>query len=75
MEQTLREDPYYARLKQIERDQKLKGKESLPNIQTSSHLWRGMLPTDLTPGTHRISIKTTDMFGKTYTGERLIKVE
>ncbi len=40
----------------------------------STHIWQAPLPAGLTPGTHLIEARTTDMFGHTYTGRRLIRV-
>ena len=40
----------------------------------SYHIWKGKLPTTLSPGTHRISIRTTDMFGQSWTGHRIVRV-
>lgn len=40
----------------------------------STHIWQATLPAGLTPGTHLIEVRTTDMFGHTYTGRRLIRV-
>ncbi|MBN1918827.1 MAG: calcineurin-like phosphoesterase C-terminal domain-containing protein [Verrucomicrobia bacterium] len=39
-----------------------------------NHMWQANLPTGLTPGTHTIEVTTTDMFGQTYTGRRIIRV-
>ena len=33
----------------------------------STHLWRGPIPTDLPAGDHRIEVRATDMFGRTFT--------
>ena len=33
----------------------------------STHLWRGEIPVNLPLGTHRIEVRATDMFGRTFT--------
>ncbi len=43
-----------------------------PSIST--HIWAGKLPTKLSVGTHRITIKTTDMYGQTYVAYRVFRV-
>ncbi|MBN1918826.1 MAG: calcineurin-like phosphoesterase family protein [Verrucomicrobia bacterium] len=39
------------------------------------HLWQAHLPAGPTPGTHTIEVTTTDMFGQTYAGRRIIRVK
>jgi hypothetical protein len=41
----------------------------------SKHLWRGKVPTNIEVGEHRIEIKATDMFGKTFTETSSYRVE
>lgn len=38
----------------------LRGYDRSPEAQPSTHLWRGALPTDLPPGTHRIDVRAAD---------------
>jgi hypothetical protein len=40
----------------------------------SRHFWEGALDNNLSKGTHTISIRTTDMFGNTYTDHRIFRV-
>lgn len=40
----------------------------------SRHMWRGTLPKELAPGTHTLTVRTTDMFGQTYEGKRIFRV-
>jgi len=42
--------------------------------RSSSHIWSATLPTDLAPGTHYILVRTTDMFGREWTGNRIFRV-
>ena len=43
--------------------------------QGISHMWLAKLPENLKAGTHTIEVTTTDMFGRTYTGRRIIRVK
>ncbi|MFB9055670.1 calcineurin-like phosphoesterase C-terminal domain-containing protein [Mariniflexile ostreae] len=45
------------------------------NPITSTHLWRGSIPTKLDVGIHKIDIKATDMFGNEYTKSSSYRVE
>jgi len=40
----------------------------------STHIWQAKLPADVRKGTHVIHVRTTDMFGQTFTGRRIIRV-
>ncbi|MGA0555248.1 calcineurin-like phosphoesterase C-terminal domain-containing protein [Larkinella sp. VNQ87] len=42
--------------------------------EISRHIWRGTLPKKMPPGTHRLTVRTTDQFGQTYTAHRLFRV-
>lgn len=46
----------------------------LPDIMKSPHIWRANLPENPPKGTHTIEVRTTDMFDRTYTDRRSIKV-
>ena len=39
------------------------------------HNWTGTLPAHPALGTQRIEVRTTDMYGQTYTDYRIIRVE
>ena len=41
----------------------------------SQHIWQTKLPANVRKGTHVIYVRTTDMFGQTYTGRRIIRVQ
>ncbi len=43
-------------------------------VQTK-HLWQANIPTDLETGEHKIEIKATDMFGRTFTQQSSYRVE
>lgn len=70
LEKTYEVDPYYAEL--AKRDAALEPKPAKP--KKSYHLWKGKLPASMTPGSHLIRVKTTDMHGRTYHAHRSIRV-
>lgn len=41
----------------------------------SAHLWQGSLPAGLAPGYHDLEVRTTDMFGHTYTTTRVFRID
>lgn len=69
-----RVDPYYAKMKAAEQSDNPPRGRKLPNADASTHLWAGELMTDVPPGTHRIEVRTTDMFDQTYRAHRLFRV-
>lgn len=75
LERVSRVDPYYAALKQAEDSEPPPPGRQLPKGKPSTHLWRGVLPANPPRGTHLIEVRTTDMFGQTYTGRRIIRIE
>lgn len=40
----------------------------------SRHMWKGMLPQDPPPGTHTLTVRTTDLFGQLYTAHRIVRI-
>lgn len=72
---TQREDPYFAALKAAEEGDHPPPGRKLPRAEHAPHLWVAKLPADLSRGTHLIEVRTTDMFGQTYTGRRIFRVE
>lgn len=47
-------------------------KMDYPSVST--HIWQGKLPNELLPGTHLVTVRTTDMFNQTWTGRRIFRV-
>ncbi len=45
------------------------------NPVTSRHLWRGKIPTNLSPGEHTIEVKAKDMFGRTFVQKSRYRIE
>ena len=50
------------------------GGEWISMKQSGSHIWQAVLPSGIETGTHTINVRTTDMFGKVYTGRRIFRV-
>ena len=40
----------------------------------SHHIWKAAFPRGIEPGTHRITVRTTDMYNQTYTTHRIFSV-
>ena len=40
----------------------------------SRHIWEGPVPKTLTTGTHRVTVRTTDMFGQTWTAHHILRI-
>ncbi|MBW7864169.1 MAG: calcineurin-like phosphoesterase C-terminal domain-containing protein [Candidatus Hydrogenedentes bacterium] len=40
----------------------------------TGHLWRAALPAGLAPGSHVVTVRTTDMFGRSYSAARMFVV-
>jgi hypothetical protein len=73
--QVREEDPYFVRLKEYEAQQApLPPYRKLPQPMKSPHLWKGPLPAGLRPGVQLISVRTTDMYGRTFEDRRIITV-
>ncbi len=53
-------------------DQVLGGKMGRPS--KTQHLWVAKIPDFLTPGTHLVTVRTTDMFGNEWTAHRIFRV-
>lgn len=47
----------------------------LPQPGDTDHLWRANLAAGLAPGGHVLTIRTTDMFGRTYSAKRIFVVD
>ncbi|REJ89254.1 MAG: metallophosphoesterase [Planctomycetota bacterium] len=47
----------------------------LTDPKESSHLWKAHLPASPDPGTYRLHVRTTDMFGRTHEDARVIRIE
>ena len=52
-----------------------RGKRLSYGVPKSFHIWQTQLPEDIKKGTHIIYVRTTDMFGQTFTARRIIRVK
>jgi hypothetical protein len=69
-----RPDPFYAAIKASEETDDPPQGRKLPRMEDSTHVWVGKLPPDMTVGSHLIEVRTTDMYGQSYDGRRIIRV-
>lgn len=82
MDYAPQEDPAYRAWKDLE-TQYVTGENNrhdlpgrrLPAIVKSTHIWQANLPANPPVGTHEIQVRTTDMFGQSYAGNRIIQVK
>jgi hypothetical protein len=80
LEKVLRRDPAMLKMKErekvVEESGGLLNGRPLPHPREDNfHMWQGMLPDRMTTGIHMIKVRTTDMFGKKYEDQRIIRVE
>ena len=66
--------PTYQRLKDAEKLPTPPQGLKLPAPTETDHLWKAKLPSNLAKGTHRIDIRTTDMYGQVYTDARIVRI-
>ena len=60
---------------QLKEDSELPQRGSrISGTAKSTHIWQAKLPVGVPKGTHVIYVRTTDMFGQTFTGRRIIRV-
>ena len=73
-----RPDPFYSTQKELESDIKVGAKSprgrALPAIESSRHIWAAAMPTDLSAGTHILQVRTKDMWNRTFTERRLLRI-
>lgn len=74
LEQAAEVDPFYARLHKSEQGITPPIEPKLTKPKVSSHLWKGILPADLPEGTHLLRVKSKDMHGRTFYGQRSFRV-
>lgn len=41
----------------------------------SHHIWKAKLPAGILPGTHNVSVRTTDMFNQTFVAHRIFRIK
>ena len=65
-------DAYYKMQKEAEESENPPRGRKLPDISECQHMWKASLPDYVQKGKHLIHVRTTDMFGHTYDGYRVI---
>lgn len=68
------QDPFYLELKKLEAGLTVPPGRKLPGAANTSHLWKGRLPAGLAKGGHSVEIRTTDMYGQTFSERRILRV-
>lgn len=68
-------DPAYLTMKEMEKSPKPPPGRTLPGAATSSHIWSANLPAGLPPGTHILTVRERDMFGKVHEGRRVFRAK
>jgi len=74
MQRQVKSDPALVRLYEYEEAIKDKPWRGMSKPKPSTHLWHANLPSNPSAGTHFITIRETDMFGRTHVGRRIIRV-
>lgn len=69
-----RQDPMFAALKALEEGPTPPPGRKLPKFYESRHIWAAPLPGRLPAGTHTLQVRTTDMWGRTWSARRLVRV-
>ena len=67
-------DPNFVRMKKLESQVKPPIQPKLGNPRTSTHLWQGIVPSNLEEGTHLLRVRTTDMHDRVFYGQRSFRV-
>lgn len=75
MEPLVAPDPAFLAEKAREQTLPERGWVDLPAAHPTPHLYRAMLPTGLTAGTHLIEVKAKADHGREYVDQRIIRVE
>jgi hypothetical protein len=75
MKREERNDPNVDRIVALQNEKKLPASGStISDPEKCSHLWVGNLPY-LASGMHVVTVRTTDVFGQTYVGRRIVHVK
>ncbi len=75
LQQTRTTDPECERMNKLNkyRNENVFG-YNMDEAHDTTHIWKGSLPSSLTPGSHHVSVRTTDMFGQCWTAHRVFRV-
>jgi hypothetical protein len=68
-------DPYIQKIKELEASATKPPGRGVAGPSATPHLWKFNLPASLPAGTHRIEVRTRDMWGQEYTDMRTFRVQ
>ncbi len=74
LEQFRGTDPYWARLKDLEKTDLKQTGDPLTNSNPETLLWRANLPSGLPRGGHLIEVRTRDQYGREFTDHKVLRV-
>jgi len=74
MERIVENDPLLQEIFNAEAEIKDKKWRNMSKPKPSTHLWKAALPANISPGTHLIQIRATDMDDRTVKGQRVLRV-
>ncbi|QYK54284.1 MAG: calcineurin-like phosphoesterase family protein [Fimbriimonadaceae bacterium] len=69
------QDPYMLKIRDLEISETPPPGRKTPSPSVVDHMWKGSLPTNLGVGLHLVEVRTTDMYGQTYSDQRTFRVE
>ena len=75
MENSRMADPYFGRLKELEKSLIPPPGRALPGAHLSNHLWKAKLPAGLEPGGYKIEVRATDPKGKAFIDHRILWID
>ena len=68
-------DPFAMVMRNVESSINPHPRNLISEPRETGHLWRAKLPRNPQAGSHMIYVRTTDMFGHTYDGKRIIRIQ
>lgn len=68
-------DPYFLKMKELEPLLPDQAGTDLPKPKDSTHIWEATLPANPAPGLHEITVRTTDIYGRTYEDRRHVRIQ
>jgi hypothetical protein len=67
-------DPYIRKIKEAEKSDSPPPGRKLSRQDPTGHIWMKKLPHDPATGVYVIYVRTIDMFGNVYDGQRIIRI-
>lgn len=68
-------DPAFVSAKELQDAANYSAVRQLPGSGHSDHIWKAFLPSNAEQGVQLLCVRTTDMFGQTYTANAVINVQ